>query len=90
MTFPRKIRQSVGGFPAFELTVSAVKANPAVDITVPDNVRQATGVYSKVTSDKIADGVWYLTGGTHHSVVIEMNAPWRWASWSIGAATSRM
>jgi len=25
-----------------------------------------------VTSDKVADGVWYLTGGTHHSVLIEM------------------
>jgi len=72
VTFPRKVRQSVGGFPALELTVSAVKANPAVDIKVPDNVRQATGVYSKVASEKAADGVWYLTGGTHHSAVIEM------------------
>jgi len=25
-----------------------------------------------VTTQKAADGVWYLTGGTHHSVVIEM------------------
>ena len=24
-------------------------------------------------ADKIADGVWYLTGGTHHSVLVEMN-----------------
>jgi glyoxylase-like metal-dependent hydrolase (beta-lactamase superfamily II) len=70
--FPRKIRQSGGGFPALELTVTGVKANPAVDIKVPDNVRQTTGVYSKMASEKVADGVWYLTGGTHHSVVIEM------------------
>jgi hypothetical protein len=27
----------------------------------------------KVTADKVADGVWYLTGGTHHSVLIEMS-----------------
>jgi len=71
--FPRKIRQSAGGFPALELTVTAVKANPAVDIKVPDNVRQASGIYSKVASEKVADGVWYVTGGTHHSVVIEMS-----------------
>jgi glyoxylase-like metal-dependent hydrolase (beta-lactamase superfamily II) len=25
-----------------------------------------------VVRQKVADGVWYLTGGTHHSVVIEM------------------
>ena len=72
VNFPRKVRQSVGGFPAVDLTVSGVKANPAVDIKVPDNVRQATGVYSKVASEKVADGVWYLAGGSHHSVVIEM------------------
>ena len=27
----------------------------------------------KVETDKVADGVWYLTGGTHHSVLVEMN-----------------
>ena len=25
----------------------------------------------RVQADKIADGVWYLTGGTHHSVAVE-------------------
>ena len=67
--FPTKITQKAGGFPTLELAVSEVKPNPAVDIPVPDNVRQA-GV--KVQTDKIADGVWYLTGGTHHSVLVEM------------------
>jgi len=70
--FPRKMRLSAGGFPALELTVTAVKANPIVEIGVPDNVRQASGIYSKVASEKVADGVWYVTGGTHHSAVIEM------------------
>jgi glyoxylase-like metal-dependent hydrolase (beta-lactamase superfamily II) len=28
--------------------------------------------YSDPVSDKVADGVWYLTGGTHHSVLVEM------------------
>ena len=70
--FPTKIRQTVGGFPALELTVTEVKANAAADFPVPDSVKQAGNPYVKVTSQKAADGVWYLTGGSHHSVVIEM------------------
>ena len=70
--FPTKIRQSYAGFPVLELTVTEVKPNATADIPVPDSVRQATNPYAKVTSQMAADGVWYLTGGTHHSVVIEM------------------
>ena len=70
--FPRIIEQSAGGFPSLALTVDSFKPNAPADIKVPDPVRQATNVYSKVTSQKVADGVWYLTGGSHHSAVIEM------------------
>ena len=68
--FPTRITQTQGGFPTLELTVSEVKPNAPADIHVPENVRQAS---VKVTADKVADGVWYLTGGTHHSVLIEMS-----------------
>ncbi|HMC63607.1 MAG TPA: MBL fold metallo-hydrolase [Gemmataceae bacterium] len=68
--FPTKITQKQGGFPTLDLTVSEVKANVPTDIQAPDNVRQAS---VKVQTDKVADGVWYLTGGTHHSVLVEMN-----------------
>ena len=67
--FPTKITQKSGGFPSLDLTVSEVKPNAPVDIQVPDNVRQAS---VQVKIDKVADGVWYMTGGTHHSVVVEM------------------
>jgi glyoxylase-like metal-dependent hydrolase (beta-lactamase superfamily II) len=67
--FPTKITQKSGGFPSLDLTVSEVKPNAPVDIQVPDNVRQAS---VQVKTDKVADGVWYVTGGTHHSVVVEM------------------
>jgi glyoxylase-like metal-dependent hydrolase (beta-lactamase superfamily II) len=70
--FPTKIRQTYGGFPALELTITEVRPNVAADITVPDNVRQAGNPYTRVQSQKAAEGVWYLTGGSHHSVVIEM------------------
>jgi glyoxylase-like metal-dependent hydrolase (beta-lactamase superfamily II) len=67
--FPTKITQKSGGFPSLDLTVSEVKPNAPVDIQAPDNVRQAS---VQVKTDKVADGVWYVTGGTHHSVVVEM------------------
>jgi glyoxylase-like metal-dependent hydrolase (beta-lactamase superfamily II) len=70
--FPTKIKQTVGGFPALDLTVTEVKPNAAVDIAVPEPIRQATNPYAKVTSQAAAEGVWYLTGGSHHSVAIEM------------------
>jgi glyoxylase-like metal-dependent hydrolase (beta-lactamase superfamily II) len=69
--FPTKIRQSYGGHPALELTVTEVKPNAVADIAVPDHVRQASNPFVRVTSQKAADGVWYVTGGSHHSVVIE-------------------
>ncbi len=70
--FPMKMRQTAGGFPALDLTVSEVRPNVAVDIQVPDSIRQAANPYARVTTQMVADGVWYLTGGSHHSVVIEM------------------
>jgi glyoxylase-like metal-dependent hydrolase (beta-lactamase superfamily II) len=70
--FPKVIEQSAGGFPSLALTVDSFKPNAPADVTVPDTVRQATNVYSRVTTQMVADGVWYLTGGTHHSAVIEM------------------
>jgi glyoxylase-like metal-dependent hydrolase (beta-lactamase superfamily II) len=68
--FPTKITQKQGGFLTLDVAVNEVKPNAPVDIQVPDNIRQAS---VKVETDKIADGVWYLTGGTHHSVLVEMN-----------------
>jgi glyoxylase-like metal-dependent hydrolase (beta-lactamase superfamily II) len=68
--FPTRITQKQGGFPTLDLAVTDVKPNAPADIQIPDNVRQAS---VKVTADKVADGVWYLTGGTHHSVLIEMS-----------------
>jgi glyoxylase-like metal-dependent hydrolase (beta-lactamase superfamily II) len=70
--FPAKIRQSAGGSPSLDLTVTDVRPNAAVEIPVPDAVKQAGNPYARVATQMVADGVWYLTGGTHHSVLIEM------------------
>src|SRR5437762_13892366 len=70
--FPMKITASAAGVPALELAVTDVRPNARVDIQVPEAVRQSTQPYARVTPQKVAEGVWYLTGGTHHSVAIEM------------------
>ena len=69
--FPTKMAQKQGGYPVFDLTVTEAKANVALDLAVPDTVRQAAPPAAQVTSEKLADGVWYLAGGTHHSVAVE-------------------
>ena len=71
--FPSRIVQSQDGFPSLDLTVSTVTANPAVDIAVPDNVRTAQPPPPVDRhGQKLADGVFYLTGGSHHSLAVEM------------------
>jgi glyoxylase-like metal-dependent hydrolase (beta-lactamase superfamily II) len=73
VTFPSKIVQKQDGFPALELTVSAVTANPTFDAPVPDNVRNAPPPAAPMVAvEKLAEGVYYLTGQTHHSLAIEM------------------
>ena len=69
--FPTKILQTEGGYPVLDLAVSDVKPNGAAAIDVPANVRDVRVPPVKVESVKIAGGVWYLTGGTHHSVLVE-------------------
>ena len=56
----------------YEYTVTDVKANVAVTrMPVPDEVRTATAPPVRVQTQKLADGLWLLGGGTHNSVLIE-------------------
>jgi glyoxylase-like metal-dependent hydrolase (beta-lactamase superfamily II) len=70
--FPMKIKQTIGGYPALELTVNDVQPNVAVDSSVPDPIRQTPTPYARVTTQMVADGVWFLSGGSHNSALIEM------------------
>jgi glyoxylase-like metal-dependent hydrolase (beta-lactamase superfamily II) len=67
--FPAHIERSQGGYPVLDINVSSVKANPQVDIAIPEQAAKAPAV--TVTANKLATGVYYLTGGSHHSVAIE-------------------
>jgi len=56
----------------YELNIASVKANvPVQTMAVPEAVRTATAAPVKVESQKLADGVWLLAGGTHHSMLVE-------------------
>lgn len=70
--FPSRIVQTQDRFPSLELTISAVTANPTFDAPVPENVRTAKPAPVQVAVQKLAEGVFYLTGGSHHSLAIEM------------------
>jgi glyoxylase-like metal-dependent hydrolase (beta-lactamase superfamily II) len=69
--FPTTIVQKQGGHPVFDLKVTAVKANPSLSLSVPDAVKSATMPPVKVTSQKIAEGTWFIAGGSHNSVLLE-------------------
>ena len=71
--FPTRILQTEGGYPVLDLEVSDVKSNGAATIDVPANVRGVELPPVMVKSEKIADGVWFLAGGTHHSVLAEFS-----------------
>jgi glyoxylase-like metal-dependent hydrolase (beta-lactamase superfamily II) len=72
MMLPSHVMQAQDGYPSLDLTISAVTANPTVDITVPENVSAYQPPAVNVTADELADGVYYLRGGSHHSLAIEM------------------
>lgn len=69
--FPGRIVRSQGGHPVLDLTVSSAAINQTVDLPVPETVASATPPPVTVTVETLAPGVFYLKGGTHHSVAID-------------------
>jgi glyoxylase-like metal-dependent hydrolase (beta-lactamase superfamily II) len=67
--FPGRIQQSQGGHPVLDIAIKEVQPNAPAEYAVPDNVR---GYTERITTDKVADGIWYVAGASHHSVAIEM------------------
>jgi glyoxylase-like metal-dependent hydrolase (beta-lactamase superfamily II) len=69
--FPTTIVQKQGGSTVLELAVSSVNPNPGLNISVPDSVKTATPPAIKVDTKKMADGIWFVAGGSHNSMVVE-------------------
>jgi glyoxylase-like metal-dependent hydrolase (beta-lactamase superfamily II) len=68
--FPSRIQRVQGGHPVLDLTVTNATANAAADITAPAEASAAPPPVT-TTAEKLADGVYYIKGGTHHSIAID-------------------
>ena len=66
--FPARIVQLQGGHPVLDLNVTEVEPNAAFASDVPAPV---AGFAKRVDAQPVAPGVWYLAGGSHHSVLVE-------------------
>ena len=71
--FPTMIIEKQGGFPVLILAVSDVKPNATVTIQPQQTPAAPAGAIPTVSvqTEKVGDGVFYLKGGTHHSVAVE-------------------
>jgi glyoxylase-like metal-dependent hydrolase (beta-lactamase superfamily II) len=72
--FPMHIVQKQGGYPILDLTVTAVRPQSNVRVDVPSAVQSAAApppAAVRVDTQKVGEGVYYLTGGSHHSVAVE-------------------
>ncbi len=63
-----------GGHNSLDLRITGVQPNECgPDLVVPASVRRATVPPVRVESRELAEGVHYLTGGSHHSVAVEFD-----------------
>jgi glyoxylase-like metal-dependent hydrolase (beta-lactamase superfamily II) len=68
--FPARILRTQGGHPVLDIAVSAVSAGGAAALPIPAEAGAPAPAVT-VTVEKLADGVYYLKGGSHHSVAID-------------------
>jgi glyoxylase-like metal-dependent hydrolase (beta-lactamase superfamily II) len=70
--FPTHIVQNQGGSMVLDLNINSVVPNaPNAAITAPDAVKSFRAPAVVAQSEKLADGVWFIGGGSHNSVVLE-------------------
>ena len=67
--FPGRIRQVMGDYEVLDLQVSEVQVNVPGGTAAPELVRRFA---ERVAVEKAAEGNWFLAGGSHNSVLIEM------------------
>ncbi len=57
---------------SMEITVNSVQPNVTVPaMTVPDAVQRAAAPRERAESQKLADGVWLIAGGSHNSLAVD-------------------
>jgi glyoxylase-like metal-dependent hydrolase (beta-lactamase superfamily II) len=71
--FPSLISVYEGDYPEFALAVTSVQTNPTMaTIQVPDNVRNYALPQRTVQLQNIADGVYWVLGSSHNSMLVDM------------------
>jgi glyoxylase-like metal-dependent hydrolase (beta-lactamase superfamily II) len=72
--FPTHIAETQDGHPTLDIRIDRVMPNAMVAIDVPANVPNAPPPPARpmVTSEKLADGVWYLNAANTRSWAVEM------------------
>jgi glyoxylase-like metal-dependent hydrolase (beta-lactamase superfamily II) len=66
---PARIIINYVGQTAFDLELNTVTPNAPADIEIPTALKPYE---IKTTTEKVSDGIWYIRGGSHHSVAIEL------------------
>lgn len=69
--FPARIVRTQAGHAVLELDVASVTKNPPANFTVPDEVKSFAPPPVTVDVEQLAGGVYYLRGGSHHSLLID-------------------
>ena len=71
MRFPSRIVRTQGGHPVLELTIEKVDGESVGRAQVPEQVRALHPAAVNVVMEPLAAGVYYVKGGSHHSVAID-------------------
>jgi glyoxylase-like metal-dependent hydrolase (beta-lactamase superfamily II) len=76
LKLPTRLTTSIDHFVTQELTLTAQQLDGNVDVAAPAGAAQAAAPAPQapaVTVQALAQGVWWLAGGSHHSVLVEFS-----------------
>jgi glyoxylase-like metal-dependent hydrolase (beta-lactamase superfamily II) len=75
LQLPTRLTNTLGGVTVAEYeNARNVVGTESIDLAAPESARgDAPTPTVNVTSEELAPGVWYLAGGSHHSVLVEFD-----------------
>ncbi len=73
MKFPTKIVEKQGGYPVMDLTITDANRNVVAGVQPPGKDAAPPNPLFGVDEQLVAEDVYYFTGGTHHSVIVNFN-----------------
>lgn len=73
LKFPSKIVEKQGGYPVMDLTITDANKNVVAGVAPPKQDAAPPNPFFGVDEQLVAEDVYYFTGGTHHSVIVNFN-----------------